>query len=135
MSDRSTSAGEQDTPPPRLLVSLQSLLSTLLAMVHTRVDIVATELEEERARLRDMVILGLLALVFLCFGIVLLTFFIVMVFWDSYGVYVLGAFAVLYLGMGATAAASLRRRTRTRPRLFSTTLAELAKDQAGLKSP
>lgn len=112
-----------------LLASLQQLLATSLEILQTRVGIVATEFEEERERIRELVVFGFVALFFLNVGIVLLTLFIVMLFWETHRLYVLGGFALLYLGLGLIAATVLRRRNRSRPRLFATTLAELTKDR------
>jgi len=116
-------------------VSLQRLLTTLLDIVHTRVAIIATEFEEERLRLRELVVFGLVAMFFVSLGIVLLTLFVVMLFWETNRLYVLGGFALLYLGVGVVAGISLRHRLKSRPRLFATTLAELSKDRDQMTPP
>ncbi len=112
-----------------VFASLQRLLATVLEILQTRVEIVATEFEEERERIRELVLFGFLALFFVSLGLVLLTLFVVILFWDTHRVYAVGGFALLYLGLGVTAGAVLRRRLQTRPRLFATTLAELSKDR------
>ena len=118
-----------------LLASLQRLLATLLDIVQTRVAIVTTEFEEERERLRELVVFGLVALFFVSLGIVLFTLFVVMLFWETHHLYVMGGFALLYLGLGVVAGISLRHRLKSRPRLFATTLAELSKDRDQLTPP
>ncbi len=118
-----------------LLASLQRLLATLLEIAQTRVAIVATEYEEERERIRELVVFGFLALFFVSLGIVLLTLFVVMLFWETHRLYVMGGFALLYLGLGVATVVSLRRRLKSRPRLFATTLAEFAKDRDQLTPP
>lgn len=118
-----------------LLASLQRLLATLLEIVQTRVAIVATEYEEERERIRELVVFGFLALFFVSLGVVLLTLFVVMLFWETHRLYVMGGFALLYLVLGAAAVVSLRRRLKSRPRLFATTLAEFTKDRNQLTPP
>lgn len=118
-----------------LLASLQRLLATLLEIVQTRVAIVATEYEEERERIRELVVFGFLALFFISLGIVLLTLFVVMLFWETHRLYVMGGFALLYLGLGVAAVVALRRRLQSRPRLFATTLTELSKDRDQLTPP
>ena len=128
---------ESDTKAPAggLLASLQRLLATLLDIVQTRVAIVATEFEEERVRLRELVVFGFVALFFVNLGIVLFTLLVVMLFWESHRLYVMGGFALLYLGVGVVAGISLRHRLKSRPRLFATTLAELSKDRDQLTPP
>lgn len=115
-----------------LLDSLQQLVATVLDVFQTRAEIVATEFEEERERLRELVVFGVFALFCLGFGFLLLTLFIVVLFWDSYRVYAVGGFALVYLGLGIFSALTLRQRLKTRPRLFATTLAEFAKDRERL---
>jgi uncharacterized membrane protein YqjE len=127
MSD--TDSGTGTGAATGLLASLQRLLATLLEILQTRAEIVATEFEEERERIRELIVLGFVALFFVNLGVVLLTLFIVMLFWDTHRLYVLGGFAVLYLGLGLMAVTVLHRRHRSRPRLFATTLAELSKDR------
>lgn len=129
------SESETKAPAGGLLASLQRLLATLLDIVQTRVAIVATEFEEERARLRELVVFGFVALFFVNLGIVLLTLFVVMLFWETHRLYVMGGFALLYLGVGVVAGISLRHRLKSRPRLFATTLAELSKDRDQLTPP
>ncbi len=115
-----------------LLDSLQQLVATVLDVFQTRAEIVATEFEEERERLRELVVFGFFALFCLGFGFLLLTLFIVVLFWDSYRVYAVGGFALVYLGLGIVSALTLRQRLKSRPRLFATTLAEFAKDRERL---
>jgi uncharacterized membrane protein YqjE len=127
--------GESRTHADRgagLLQSLRGLVATLLEVLQTRVEIAVNEFEEERERIRELVVFGSFALFFLGFGFLLLTLFIVVLFWDNYRVYAVGGFAALYLGLGILSAATLRRRLKTRPRLFATTLAELSKDREHL---
>ncbi len=115
-----------------MLDSLRRLALTLIEVLHTRVDIVATEFEEERERIRELVLYGLMALFFAGFGFLLLTLFLIVLFWDTHRLIAVGGFTMLYLGLGAFAAATLKRRLQTRPRLFATTLAELSKDRERL---
>lgn len=115
-----------------LLASLRRLLATSLEILQTRVEIVATEFEEERERIRELVIFSFLTLFFTSIGLLLLTLFIVILFWETHRLYVLGGFALLYLTLGIVAGAVLRQRLRTRPRLFATTVAELSRDRERL---
>jgi len=117
---------------PGLLGSIQQLVATLVEILETRIEIIATEFEEERERLRELVMFGFLALFFGSLGLVLLTLFIVIQYWETYRLMVIGGFAFLYLGIGIICGATLRRRLRERSRLFSTTLSEMAKDRGAL---
>lgn len=120
---------------PGLLASVRRLLATLLEIVQTRIEIVATEFEEERIRLRELVVFGFLALFFISVGLTLATLFVVALYWDSHRLAVLGSVAILYLGLGGLAVMFLRRRLKSRSRLFATTLSELGKDRDQINPP
>ena len=113
---------------------LKSALATLSSSLHTRVELAVTEIEEERERLKQTLLLTLLLFFGLSLGIILLTIFVVALFWDGGWVYALGGLAFLYLGIGLIAALILRRTVAQRPRFLSATLAELAKDRDRLKA-
>jgi uncharacterized membrane protein YqjE len=104
-------------------------MTTLLEILQTRIEIVATEFEEERVRLRELVVFGFLTLFFVSVGLTLVTLFVVTLYWDTHRLAVLGWVALLYLGLGGLAAILLYRRLKSRSRLFSTTLSELSKDR------
>jgi len=116
-----------------LLNSVQRLLSSLLSMVQTRIEIVATEFEEERERIKELVLYGVLALVFISLGIITLTVFVTLWLWELYGVRALGVVGLIFLGTGIAIALRARSNERARPRLFSTTLEELGKDRQNLR--
>ncbi|WP_299198519.1 phage holin family protein [uncultured Amphritea sp.] len=117
-----------------LLASLQRLLGTSVEVLRTRVEILSTELEEEGIRVRELFILQQVSLFFLGLGLLLATILIVQLFWDSYRLTALAAFALLYLLVGFISAWVLKRKLRNRPPLFSASLAELRKDVERLES-
>jgi uncharacterized membrane protein YqjE len=117
-----------------LLAASQRLLATSVEILHTRIEIVGTELEEAGAGARQLAVYALVALFFLAMGLLLATLFVVVLFWETRRLEVLGGFALLYLGAGAATALLVRRRLRNQPRLFSTTLSELDKDRERLTS-
>lgn len=131
MTDHDTDASHSSG----LLSSLQRLTATLLEILQTRVQIAATEFEEERLRIRELVVFGILALFFVSIGLTLATLFVIMLYWDTHRLTVLAGIALLYLGLGGLASIVLYRRLKSRPRLFATTLSELAKDRDRLTSP
>ena len=130
MTDRDPDAGQS----PGLLTSLQRLMETLLEILQTRVEIVANEFEEERVRLRELVVFGVLTLFFVSVGLTLVTLFVVSLYWDTHRLLVLGGVAILYLGLGGLTGFILYRRLKCRSRLFATTLSELEKDRDQLSS-
>lgn len=123
---------ESTTRATGLLASLQRLLATFAEILHTRVEILSTELEEEGVRVRELLLYELVSLFFFGLGLLLVTLFVVLTFWDTHRLSVLAAFAVFYLAIGAGTALVVRHKLKTRPRLFSATLSELGKDRERL---
>jgi uncharacterized membrane protein YqjE len=117
---------------PGLVQSLRKLAATLVALLQTRLELLATELEEERVRLVQVLLWGCIALAFLLLGVVMLTLFVVVLFWDTHRVLVSGLLALTFIAIGLAAVAVARSRARARSRLFSASLAELANDREQL---
>jgi uncharacterized membrane protein YqjE len=117
-----------------LFQQLKSGLGLASSALHTRLELFVTELEEERERLKHTLLLTLLLFFGLSLGFVLLNIFVVAVFWQAGWVYAIGALAGLYLAIGVIAGLMLRKAILLRPRLFVTTLVELAKDRDRLTS-
>ena len=118
-----------------LMSSVQRLLGSLLSVVQTRIEIVAAELEEEREHVKELVLYGVFALVFISLGMITLTVFVTLWLWELYGVHALGVVGVVLLGVGMAIALRARHKERARPRMFATTLAELRKDRQTLSDP
>lgn len=114
--------------------SLRRLLSTLTSIVSTRLELLANELQEERLRLTQMLLFALVALFCFGMGILLLAVFIVVLFWDDHRLAALGTLSAIFLALGMLMAMLLRSLARAKSRLFSASLAELAKDRAQLNA-
>jgi uncharacterized membrane protein YqjE len=116
-------------PDPGLLASVKGLIATAIGAVETRLAIFGTELEEERLRLVTFLFWGALFLFVLFLGTVLLTILVVVVYWDTQRVLVLGVLTGLFLGSALVIGIGLRVWMRTAPRPFRVTVGELAKDR------
>lgn len=114
--------------PTGLLESLKRLTGTLLSIFQTRLELLANELEEERLRIRQMMFYASAALFLFSMATLLLTVFVVVMFWDSYRLEVLGGLTAFFLCAGLLVWNALLRIARERPKLFSTSLAELTDD-------
>lgn len=115
-----------------LYQSLMNFAATLVATVHTRLDLLSTDLEEERAHLFSLLALGLAALFFIGIGVVLTTILLVVAFWDTHRILVLLLLAGFFLTAGLVAGWVAIHKARTKPKLFSVSLAELYKDRLQL---
>lgn len=118
---------------PGLMGSVKRLLSTLTSIVSTRLELLANELQEERLRLTQMLLFATVALFCFGMGILLLTMFIVVLFWDDHRLAALGMLSALFLALGALMAMLLRSKAQAKSRLFSASLAELANDRERLE--
>jgi uncharacterized membrane protein YqjE len=115
-----------------LMGSLKRLASTLTSIVSTRLELLANELQEERLWLTQMSLYALFAI--FCFGmaLLLLTIFIVVLFWDANRLAVLGGLSMLFVVLGMLMANLLRVKVKSRPKLFSVSIAEFSKDREQL---
>lgn len=116
-----------------LMGSLKRLTSSLLAILATRLELLANELQEERLRLTQLLLLGVFAAFCIGTGLILLNAFIVVLFWDDHRLVALGTLTLVYLVAGAAVAMVLRARARAGAKLFAASLAELQKDRHALR--
>lgn len=117
-----------------LFASLKTLASSLVGIVQTRLELLATDVAEERERLTALLVLAQVALFCLGVGVVLLAMLIVVVFWESHRIAALGALTGVFLIAGIATGWLAVHRLRSKPRLFAASLDELAKDRQQLGS-
>ena len=117
-----------------LLASLTTLATTLVAIAHTRLDLLAADLEEEREHALSLLVLALAALFCLGVGLVLATILLVIAFWDSYRLLVLGMLAGSFLSTGISIWFVFKQKVKNKPRIFAASLSELLKDKEQLIS-
>jgi uncharacterized membrane protein YqjE len=115
-----------------LFSSLRTLLASGVATVQTRLELLAVELQEERARVLGLLAYGAAAVLLLAAGAVFLAVFLTVLWWDSHRLLALGVFSALFLVAGVAALAFATRLARGGSRLFAASLAELAQDRAAL---
>ena len=115
-----------------LLDSLRKLAGTLVAALQTRLELVATEIEEEKARLARIAVLAALAGFCLALAVNLAVLFLVVVFWDTDRLLAIGVLAGVFAAGAVALGLALRSAVAQRPRLLSATLAELRKDRKRL---
>ena len=124
-------------PQPRpagshLLASAKTFVATLIAIIGTRLEIAAGELEEERLRLTGIMAYAALAFLFAQLGLIFLSLLVVAAFWDEHRIAALSVIVVIYILLTVLAGAQLRKRLSEKSRLFSTTVDELRKDEERL---
>lgn len=117
-----------------LFASLKTLSASLVGIIHTRLELLSTDIAEEREHLITLLLLVQIALFCLGVGVLLLALLIVVAFWESHRLLALGGVTGIFLLAGAGTAWLAMHKTRTRPRLFAASLAELSKDRQHLGS-
>lgn len=115
-----------------LFASVRQLLATVVETGQVRLSLLSNEIEQEKLRLYDSLLwigvgLGLLGL-----GAQLLIAFIVVLFWDTDRLLILGALALLLLLGGAALLSMTRARLRKPGGLFNSIVEELRRDRVEL---
>jgi len=120
---------------PRLSESLHGIVDAGLQTVQTRLELLAVELQEEKLRLTGLALNTVLAGLLLGFGLVFLMVFLTVLFWEEHRLLALGISTAVCIGGGLIAASNAARAFRSGTKLFSASLAELARDRAALREP
>ena len=125
-----------DTPAPGpsgLLGSLRGLADGLIGSVHDRIELIAVELQEEKHRLVQiliwigaMLVIGLLAIVFASFALVLWL-------WDTARMAAVGGLALAYAVGLVVLILAFKRFLARQPRPFAATLGELKQDRSCIR--
>jgi uncharacterized membrane protein YqjE len=115
-----------------LLGSVTTMATTLVAIAHTRLDLLSTDLEEDRQHLLSLLLLALTALFCLGIGIVITTILLVAAFWETHRMLMLGLLAGSFLVAGGGIFAFALHKAKSKPRLFAASLLELFKDRQHL---
>lgn len=113
-----------------LFASLRGLAATGLALLRNRLELLAVEIQEEKARTVGLIAYSIATVLLLGAGAMFLAVFVTVLLWDSNRLLALGVFATLFLGGGVVCLLAVRRLAATPSSLFVASLAELAKDRA-----
>jgi uncharacterized membrane protein YqjE len=124
---------ETKTDDDGLIASVKHIATTLLAITRTRLELLSMDLEEGWVRLISFLAMAFVALFCLCFSVVLLAIFIIMLLWDTHRLLIFGTLTGIFFIIGIVLCVLAIRALKTMPRLFETSIAELAKDQEQLE--
>ncbi len=109
------------------------IITTIVAMAGTRLELAAVEFQEDARRLLGHLAWTLLA-VFLAAGALLLAaLFVIAIFWDSYRLQAVGGMAVLFGALAGIILMKVRASMNAQAPLLSATLAELRNDMDYLR--
>lgn len=117
-----------------LFATIKSLGATLAGILQTRLELLATEIEENRLLMIKQLCMGALATFFFCLSVLLMTFLIIDTYWDSFRLQVIALMALIYFLVAVVLVSCLMRERRLSPRLFSLSVDELTKDRSSLNT-
>ena len=116
-----------------LFAALKGIAATLLASGRTRLELLGNEIEEEKLRAMQLLLLAQGMAFCIGVGVVLLVALISVLFWDN-RLAVLGLFAFFFLASGGYFYSRFKRATQRPDRVFAASLAELQEDLRQLKA-
>ncbi|MDO9093565.1 MAG: phage holin family protein [Rubrivivax sp.] len=119
-----------------LFASLRRLAGTTAGIVMVRLQLLGTELEQEKLRVISALWLAGAALLLLWLALVLFVGFVVLLLWDGYRLAAVGGLALLFAGAGGWLLHLARQRlTPPAGGAFALSLAELRRDRDSLGLP
>jgi uncharacterized membrane protein YqjE len=118
--------------PGGLFASLRRLLGTTLEIAQVRLQLFGNELEQEKLRIFDGLLLAGIGLMLLSVGTVLLCALVVMLFAEGYRIAALAVLTLAFLAGGVLTMRAGGHRLHHPGGAFQATLAELSRDRAGL---
>jgi uncharacterized membrane protein YqjE len=125
-----------DARPVGVFSSVKNLAASLIAHLHTRLELLTTEFAEEKLRLTSLFFGAILALFFIFMTSVLAVLFVLAAFWDTpYRLHAVGLIALLFVVGAGISGGFVRAKLKSGPHLFEASLAELHKDRQQLNSP
>jgi len=115
--------------PGGLLDSFKGIARSSIEIVHSRLELLVTELGEEQSRLIELALVAALALLAVFLGMVFAAFLVVVAFWDTpYRLWATGLIAGALIAIGAVLWMVFRNKAKAKGKAFAATLHELATD-------
>jgi uncharacterized membrane protein YqjE len=112
-----------------LLESLKGLGRTFVEILSDRLETLSLDIKEDRIRFVSLLMLGAFAFFLLSLGIILGVLWLVLTFWNSDRILVIGILTAMFAIAGLVLLFLLVRRLDRLPGAFEGTIAELDKDR------
>ena len=125
---------EESQSTTGLFQSLSNFAATLIAIAHTRLQLLTTELQEEVRQVGGILLWAFVAAFTALLGLFLAALGFIFAFWDTHRIAASVAMIGMFAGLSLFAALVLRKKLREKPPMLDDTLAELAKDRDNLRS-
>ena len=117
-----------------LFHSFSHFAGTLIAIGHTRLQLLTTELQEEVRQVGAILLWAFVAAFTALLGLFLAALVFIFAFWDTHRIAASLVMIAMFVGLAIFAALVLRKKLREKPPMLDDTLAELAKDRDTLRS-
>lgn len=124
----------QEQPVAGLFQSFSNFAGTLIAIAHTRLQLLTTELQEEVRQVGAILLWAFIAAFAAMMGLFLGALAVIFVFWDTHRIAASLAMIAMFVAIAVVAALLLAKKLRSKAPLLDDTLAELAKDRDNLKA-
>jgi|HubBroStandDraft_6_1064221.scaffolds.fasta_scaffold220243_2 uncharacterized membrane protein YqjE len=119
--------------PLGLLALVRHFGATIVALIYTRIELVATEVEEELQRGVIILIWAMLALFFGALSVLMLAVTLLVIFWDDHRVLVAALITSAFIAITAIMGFLAQARVRSKPRFLAASIEELKRDRAFLE--
>lgn len=128
-SEASSGKSSPDSSPDSSPLSLRGFFLVGIRLAQNRLQILATEIAEEKVRLTLTAITGVAGLFFLGLAVVLGTLLLVVMFWDSHRIALLSILSGVFFLLGAVLLMLTVKSVSGKAPPFKVTLDELKKDE------
>jgi uncharacterized membrane protein YqjE len=125
---------EQPRSTSGLFQSFSNFAGTLIAIAHTRLQLLTTELQEEVRQVGAILLWAFVAAFTALLGLFLAALVFIFAFWDTHRIAASLAMIGMFVAIAIFAALVLRKKLREKSPMLDDTLAELAKDRDNLKA-
>lgn len=115
-----------------LLSSIKNLVSTGASIALTRLELASVDVQIARSRFFILLAMIVSALFFFFLALVMFALLIVIYYWESDRMLAIGLLTGSSLFIGLILALWIMQSSRTMPKLFEASIAELAKDREAL---
>ena len=125
---------EHPQPTTGLFQSFSNFAGSLIAIAHTRLQLLTTELQEEVRQVGAILLWAFIAAFAAMLGLFLGALAVIFVFWDTHRIAASLEMIALFILIAIGAGLVLAKKLRDKPPMLDDTLAELAKDRDNLKA-
>jgi len=133
-ADTGDDAGHSPRRASGLFASVRDVFATALAIAHTRLELLTTEIEEELHRAAEILLWTFVVIFFGGITVLMLAFVVVIAYWEEHRLLAAAMTAGLFLLITVVALLVVRAKVRSRPKLLASTIDEIRRDREALES-